>query len=369
MPVEFKLNGRDVVGYAHETLIQTAQRYGLEIPHLCYKEGLRPDGNCRACMVEIKGERVLAPSCCRKPAPGMEVVTDSDARRHRRRWCSNCCSPICPAERHTLDSELDQWARKLEVGKAAFCAAPPARIRSVSLRHRGQSRFVHPVHALRARVPRRAGQRRHRLRVPRRALEDRVRSRRSDGRIDLRRVRRVRAGVSHRGAHAGARCGHGAARQAGAFGVSVLRRRLPAHLQQSRTTRSSTSTAATGPSNHERLCVKGRYGFDYVHHRQRLTKPLIRKAGVPKHADFTMDPAHPLEYFREASWEEALDLAAGKLKAIRDQPRQGRACRASAPRRAPTRRRICSRNWCAPDSARTTSITARGCATPRASPR
>ena len=73
-----------------------------------------------------------------------------------------------------------------------------------------------------------------------------------------------------------------------------------------------------GPSNHNRLCVKGRYGFDYVHHKQRLTKPLIRKAGVPKHADFTMDPANPLEYFREATWEEALDLAAGKFKEIRD---------------------------------------------------
>ena len=73
-----------------------------------------------------------------------------------------------------------------------------------------------------------------------------------------------------------------------------------------------------GPSNHNRLCVKGRYGFDYVHHKQRLTKPLIRKASVPKHADFTMDPANPLEYFREATWEEALDLAGGKFKEIRD---------------------------------------------------
>jgi formate dehydrogenase major subunit len=73
-----------------------------------------------------------------------------------------------------------------------------------------------------------------------------------------------------------------------------------------------------GPANRERLCVKGRYGFDYVHHRQRLTKPLVRKPGVPKHADFTMDPSNPLEYFREASWEEALDLAASGLRAIRD---------------------------------------------------
>src|SRR3990172_7837900 len=85
MPVEFKLNGKDVVGYSNETIIQTAKRFGIEIPHLCYKQGMRPDGNCRACMVEIKGERVLAPSCCRRPAPGMEVTTDSDRARHSQK--------------------------------------------------------------------------------------------------------------------------------------------------------------------------------------------------------------------------------------------------------------------------------------------
>src|SRR5438270_8688100 len=74
-----------------------------------------------------------------------------------------------------------------------------------------------------------------------------------------------------------------------------------------------------GPANHSRLCVKGRFGFDYAHHPQRLTKPLIRKPGMPKSADFVMDPGNPLAVFREASWEEALDLAGGMLAKIRDQ--------------------------------------------------
>jgi formate dehydrogenase major subunit len=74
-----------------------------------------------------------------------------------------------------------------------------------------------------------------------------------------------------------------------------------------------------GPANHERLCVKGRYGYDYVHHRQRLTRPLIRKQGIAKTADFVMDPADPLAVFREASWEEALQVAGGTLKRIRDE--------------------------------------------------
>src|SRR5947207_13621270 len=75
--VEFTLNGRTVVGAADAPVIETARRYGVDIPHLCYSPTLRPDGNCRACMVEIKGERVLAPSCCRYPKAGMEVTTDS----------------------------------------------------------------------------------------------------------------------------------------------------------------------------------------------------------------------------------------------------------------------------------------------------
>ena len=75
--IEFKLNGETISAHAGETIIQAAKRHGVDIPHLCYKEGYRADGNCRACMVEIKGERVLAPSCCRYPAKGMEVGSDS----------------------------------------------------------------------------------------------------------------------------------------------------------------------------------------------------------------------------------------------------------------------------------------------------
>jgi formate dehydrogenase major subunit len=74
-----------------------------------------------------------------------------------------------------------------------------------------------------------------------------------------------------------------------------------------------------GPANHGRLCVKGRYGFDYANHPQRLTKPLIRRADAPKVADVMMDPNRVMDLFREASWEEALELAGGKLRQIRDQ--------------------------------------------------
>ena len=73
-----------------------------------------------------------------------------------------------------------------------------------------------------------------------------------------------------------------------------------------------------GPANHNRLCVKGRFGFDYIHNPERITKPLIRKTGVKKDPKERIDPLNPLSHFREASWEEALDLAARKLSSIRD---------------------------------------------------
>ena len=74
-----------------------------------------------------------------------------------------------------------------------------------------------------------------------------------------------------------------------------------------------------GPSNHGRLCVKGRFGFDYIHHPQRLKTPLIRREGVLKDPHNLVDPGNPLEAFREASWEEALDLAATGLKRVKEQ--------------------------------------------------
>src|SRR3989442_15409791 len=78
-PFEFTLDGQTVQAFEGETIFKAAKRHGVDIPHLCYKDGYRPDGNCRACVVEVKGERALAPSCCRNATAGME----GPARRGR----------------------------------------------------------------------------------------------------------------------------------------------------------------------------------------------------------------------------------------------------------------------------------------------
>ena len=317
MPVEFRLNGRDVVAHGGETIIETAKRHGVEIPHLCYKEGMRPDGNCRACMVEVKGERVLAASCCRMPTAGMEVTTDSARAVHSQKMVLELLLSDMPEERHTLHSELDQWAAALNVGKPRFARRhnPPADL----------SHFAIAVN-----------------------LDSCIQCTRC-----VRACREVQVndviGFAFRAEHSkivfdlddpmgGSTCvACGECVQACPTGALMPARNVglvkPDKQVHSVCPYCGVGCQLTynikdnkilyvdgrdGPSNHERLCVKGRYGFDYVHHKQRLTRPLIRKVGVPKHADVTMDPSNPLEYFREATWEEALDRAAGGLKAIRD---------------------------------------------------
>jgi formate dehydrogenase major subunit len=73
-----------------------------------------------------------------------------------------------------------------------------------------------------------------------------------------------------------------------------------------------------GPANENRLCVKGRFGFDYINSPQRLTRPLIRRDDAPKRGDLDLDPKNPLTHFREADWDEALEVAANGLKTIRE---------------------------------------------------
>ncbi|OFW37393.1 MAG: formate dehydrogenase subunit alpha [Acidobacteria bacterium RIFCSPLOWO2_12_FULL_67_14b] len=318
MPIEFKLNGQTVVGRPDEPIIETARRHGVAIPHLCYSRTLRPDGNCRACVVEIKGERVLAPSCCRKPAEGMEVRTDSPRALASQKMVLELLLSDMPDHEYTLNNKVDVWARKLGVGKPRFKS-----------RAQPEADLSHPAIAVNLDACIQC------TRCLRACREEQVN--------DV-------IGYAFRGEHSkivfdfgdpmGAStcvacgecvqaCPTGAlmpARQAGLekidktvdsvcpfCGVGCL---LTYHVKDNRI---RFVTGKDGPSNHGRLCVKGRYGFDYAHHPHRLTKPLIRKPGVAKSADLAVDPGDWSEVFREASWEEALDFAASGLKSIQGQ--------------------------------------------------
>jgi formate dehydrogenase major subunit len=315
--VAFVLDGKSVTAIGDETIIQVADRLGVAIPRLCYKPGYRPDGNCRACMVEIKGERLLAPSCCRRPTAGMEVTSASARAVQAQKMIIELLASDMPAKTYRNDSELAFWQRTLGVAKPRF--AP-----------RGQpaADLSHPAMAVNLDACIQC------TRCVRACREEQVN--------DV-------IGYAFRGAHSKivfdlddpmgestcVACGEcvqacptGALAPAhDAYLAHVDRTvgsvcpycgvgcQITYHVADNRIVRVE---GRDGPANHERLCVKGRFGFDYVHHPQRLTKPLIRKPGFPKSADFVVDPANPLAVFREASWDEALDLAAGTLKRIRD---------------------------------------------------
>src|SRR3972149_6254701 len=122
--IKFVLDGIEVEARADETLWQVATRLGTEIPHLCYspEPDYRPDGNCRACMVEIEGERVLAASCIRKPAPGMKVKTASERAKASRKMVFELLLADQPERKtaHDPDSKFWRWTDKMGIATSRF---------------------------------------------------------------------------------------------------------------------------------------------------------------------------------------------------------------------------------------------------------
>src|SRR3954471_397064 len=118
--VEFTLDGRSVTGFEGETILSVAKREGVDVPHLCFKEGYRPDGNCRACVVEIAGERTLAPSCCRTVAPKMDVKTATERAKKSQHMVLEMLLADLPDQGHKWvdgradlpHGELSDWAAR-----------------------------------------------------------------------------------------------------------------------------------------------------------------------------------------------------------------------------------------------------------------
>src|SRR3954449_7893405 len=325
--IRFTLDGREVEALAGESIWQVAQREGIAIPHLCWlpEPGYRADGNCRACMVEVEGERVLAASCIRKPSPGMKVATATERAVTARRMVMELLVADQPprADAHDPGSRLWDWAQQMEVEGSRFPARdqPPAD-------------FSHPSMAVQldaciqcnlcVRACREvqvndvigmAGRGHHELIVfdqgdpmgdstcvacgecvqacPTGALLPKSVVDLATGRGDLRADREVASVCPF--------CGVGC--------------QITYHVKDEKI---AYVTGRDGPANENRLCVKGRFGFDYAHSPQRLTKPLIRRADAPKSVEPGIDPRDPWTHFREASWDEALEVAARGLAAVRD---------------------------------------------------
>ncbi|MDP4771889.1 MAG: formate dehydrogenase subunit alpha [Limnohabitans sp.] len=327
--VQFTLNGQSVEAPAGKSIFNIAKELGIAIPHLCHKEGLAPDGNCRACVVEVAGERTLVPSCCRSATPGMQVQTNSERAVKSQKMVLEMLLADLPGQGHKwLDDraeaphgELSQWAEHHGVQVRPALA---------DLRREAMpADLSHPAMAVN--------------------LDACIQCNRCQRACRDLQVNDV-IGLAFRGAHSqvvfdladpmgGSSCvGCGECVQACPTGALMPK----SHMGPQKVDREVDSVCPfcgvgclvtfqvkdekivsvkgrEGPANEGRLCVKGRFGMDYIHSPDRITKPLIRKEGVAKDLELIDGHTDWREVFREATWEEALDLAAQPLNTLRQE--------------------------------------------------
>lgn len=326
--IRFTLDGKEVTADAGMSIWEVANGRGLVIPHLCHKPapGYRPDGNCRACMVEIEGERTLAASCIREPQEGMVVHTQSARATSARKMVVEMLLADQPERdvAHDKSSHLWDMADLNGVSESRLPTLEAERIPLLDDSH-----------------------------VAMRVNLDAC----IQCGLCVRACREVQVndviGMSGRGHDAyptfdfadpmgDSTCvACGECVQACPTGALMPATVLDAEQVgdsadfdkevksvcpfcgvgcqvnlKVKDGRVKFVEGINGPANEGRLCVKGRFGFDYIHHDHRLTKPLIRREDAPAKG-LNVDPQNWQEVFREATWDEALDFAAGGLAKLR----------------------------------------------------
>lgn len=332
--INFSINNRQVTANANETIWQVAERMGIEIPHLCYlpEPDYRADGNCRACMVEIEGERVLAASCIRKPTQDMKVLITSERAKKSRNLVFELLLADQPERKtsHNKDSHFWRWLDKLDVNDSRFLTKESC-----------TADVSHPSIAVN--------------------LDSCIQCN-----LCVRACREVQVndviGMAYRGEKSKiifdfddpmgdstcVACGEcvQACPTGALMPSSIVDNKGYGHTDVDKKVESvcpycgvgcqieynikdkqiAYVNGIDGPANRNRLCVKGRFGFDYVSHPERLTKPLIRIEGKKKELHPSIDHSNIHEYFRETSWDEALEFASnGLLKLIKSNGSSGLA--------------------------------------------
>lgn len=321
--IALTIDGKTVASEPGQTLLDACAGAGKRIPVLCHKAGLNPVGECRLCMVEVEGDRALVASCVRECEEGMVVTTQSDCIEQSRRTLTELlmADHPSPCARHaqTRDCELELLAEELGVDGSRF--ATPEKPEC----HDDSSPVIAVAHSACILCDRCI-----------RACDD-VQSNEVIGR----RGKGSDASISFdddrpMGSSTCVSCGEcAAACPTGALfdkPLSIIEEfsdtekvdsicpycgvgcGIRFHVKESTIVR--VEGRDDGPANLGRLCVKGRYGFDYAHHEERLTVPLIRRSDMPKQVD---GYENPRVQFREATWDEALDLAAKEFRTIREE--------------------------------------------------
>jgi len=327
MTVKFTLNGTQVEAEDHETIWQVAQHQGVEIPHLCHspEPGYRPDGNCRACMVEIEGERVLAASCIRMPTDGMVVNSVSERAKSARKMVFEMLASDQPerAVAHDPKSKFWHWADNLEISSSRLPARTP-----INADYSHTAMAVNLDACINCNLCVRACREVQVNDVIGMAYRGHGSKVVFDFDDPMGKSTCVACGECVQACPTGALLEKTLVDENGVGKTDPLREvesvcpYCGVGCQITYQTNNNNEIVAvqgrSGPANENRLCVKGRFGFDYIKHPHRLTKPMIRRDDAAKAADIDIDPANPWTHFREATWEEALDRAGNGLKTVRD---------------------------------------------------
>ena len=323
--INFELNGKQVSAFSNETIWEVSERLGETIPHLCFspKESYRPDGNCRACMVEIEGERVLAASCIRKPVENMKVFTNSQKATKSRSLVMELLDSDQPKDIiHNPDSHFNNINSGIKSNEPRFPSkSQPKPDRS------------HPAIAVNLDACIQCG-------------------------LCVRACREVQVndviGFSGRGSDtkivfdfddklgASTCVGCGECVQACPTGALMPKSLLDSNQNYMfkpdrkvdsicpycgvgcqltyniKDDKIISVEGRPGPANKSRLCVKGRYGFDYISNPERLMKPLIRLKNSEKRNIHKFDSSYILSNFRETTWEEALEYTSNQLRELKN---------------------------------------------------
>ncbi len=326
--VRFNLDGKDVFAFEGETIWDVAKRLKTDIPHLCHANsvGYKADGNCRACMVEIDGERVLAASCIRKPTEGMTIKTNSARAQKSRKMVVELLLTDQPEDAHDNGSHFWSMVQANQVEGSRFPKIESERVPTLDSSHLAMHVNLDAcIHCNLCVKACREVQVNDVIGMSGRGHDSKI----------------VFDFDDPMGASTCVACGEcvqacptgalmpASALDANEIGDSGIYDRAVSSVcpycgvgcQLSfkiKDEKIAWVDGIEGPANEKRLCVKGRFGFDYIEHKHRLVKPLIRREDAPQ-KDLNVDPENPLTHFREAEWDEALELVASKLTTLKEQ--------------------------------------------------
>ncbi len=299
------INGRQVSFEPGQTILEAARANGIDIPTMCHLEGCTPTGACRICVVEIKGARSLVASCALPIEPGMEIQTESEMVRTSRRMTIELLLASGEHECVTCESNGDcrlqdlAYLYQVETRRFARPKDYSAKETSNPFIIRDFSRCVLCGRCVQACNEVQVN---NAISLGYRGSQAKVVTR---GDLPLEQSDCVFCGECTQVCPVGALVEKKAIGKGRPWETEKIRTTCPycgvgcqllLHVKEQKI--GKVTGIEDAESNHGRLCVKGRFGYDFINSEDRLTTPLIRENGR----------------FRSASWDEALGLVADRLK-------------------------------------------------------